>query len=45
VLAVSSLYGIDILEDNVGQCRKRLFELFDQVYIESMIRPMEVESE
>src|SRR5262245_26188957 len=25
VLAVSSIYGIDILEDNVRQCRQRLF--------------------
>lgn len=33
VLAVSSLYGIDILEDNVAECRKRLFDIFDQAYI------------
>ena len=26
ILAVSSIYGIDILEDNVQQCRQRLFE-------------------
>jgi len=32
VLAVSSLYGIDILEDNVVECRKRLFHIFDQEY-------------
>ena len=25
-LAVSSIYGVDILPDNVGECRKRLFE-------------------
>lgn len=29
VLAVSSVYGIDILGDNVRQCRQRLFEIFD----------------
>lgn len=29
VLAVSSIYGIDILEDNVQQCRHRLYETFD----------------
>jgi hypothetical protein len=28
VLAVSSLYGIDILEDNVEACRARLLEMF-----------------
>jgi len=32
VLAVSSLYGIDILEDNAQECRQRLFEIFDRAY-------------
>ena len=32
VLAVSSIYGIDILEDNVQQCRHRVFEIFDLNY-------------
>ncbi|MGA2091843.1 MAG: DNA methyltransferase [Sedimentisphaerales bacterium] len=32
VLAVSSIYGIDILEDNVVECRKRLFGIFDRYY-------------
>jgi SAM-dependent methyltransferase len=32
VLAVSSVYGIDILEDNVIECRKRLFDIFNQRY-------------
>ena len=32
VLAVSSIYGIDILKDNVQECRKRLFSIFDQKY-------------
>lgn len=32
VLAVSSLYGIDILEDNVHQCRKRLMDIFEACY-------------
>ena len=32
VLAVSSLYGIDVLPDNVSQCRERLFGVFDDVY-------------
>ena len=30
MLAVSSIYGIDILEDNVRECRRRLFEIFDR---------------
>lgn len=32
VLAVSSIYGIDILKDNVEQCRQRLFGIFDWNY-------------
>lgn len=32
VLAVSSIYGIDILEDNVVECRKRLFDIIYQKY-------------
>lgn len=30
IVAISSLYGIDILEDNVVACRKRLLDLFDR---------------
>jgi hypothetical protein len=30
ILAVSSIYGIDILEDNVLVCRRRLFDIVDQ---------------
>ena len=30
VLAVSSIYGIDIQEDNVKTCRDRLYGIFDQ---------------
>jgi SAM-dependent methyltransferase len=32
VLAVSSIYGIDILEDNVKECRERLFGIFNEKY-------------
>lgn len=32
VLAVSSIYGIDILPDNVRDCRQRLFEVFEASY-------------
>lgn len=34
VLAVSSIYGIDILEDNVIACRERLFDIFDYAYVQ-----------
>ena len=30
ILAVSSVYGIDILEDNIFECRKRLLEIVDR---------------
>ncbi len=33
VLVVSSISGIDILEDNVRQCRQRLFGIFDLNYL------------
>ncbi len=32
VLAVTSIYGIDILADNVAACRARLFGIFDRSY-------------
>lgn len=32
VLAVSSIYGIDILEDNTQECRNRLYEIFNEAY-------------
>lgn len=32
VIAVSSIYGIDILEDNIAECRNRVFEIFDKQY-------------
>lgn len=31
-LAVSSIYGIDILEDNILECRKRLLRLIEKQY-------------
>ncbi len=32
VLAISSLYGVDILADNTQECRQRLFALWDKEY-------------
>ena len=32
VLAVTSVYGVDILADNVTECRERLFKLWDKEY-------------
>ncbi len=32
ILAVSSIYGVDILEDNAIECRERLFEIFNFNY-------------
>lgn len=32
VLAVCNIYGVDILEDNTEECRKRLFNIFKERY-------------
>lgn len=32
IIAVSSIYGVDILEDNAQECRERLFSIFDERY-------------
>ena len=32
VVAISSIYGVDILEDNAQECRERLFKIFDDYY-------------
>ena len=32
VIAVSSIYGVDILEDNAKECRERLYNIFDDFY-------------
>ncbi|MBR1676994.1 MAG: restriction endonuclease subunit M [Clostridia bacterium] len=32
VLAISSVYGVDIMQDNVLACRDRLFKLWDKEY-------------
>jgi hypothetical protein len=32
VLAISSIYGVDILEDNIRECCDRLFAIFNQRY-------------
>lgn len=32
VLAVTSIYGVDILADNAQECRERLFALWDEEY-------------
>ena len=32
ILAVSSLYGVDIMEDNAKECRKRLYNIWNERY-------------
>jgi hypothetical protein len=32
IIAIGSVYGVDILEDNVCHCRDRLFDVFNAVY-------------
>jgi SAM-dependent methyltransferase len=33
VIAISSMYGVDILEDNIAECRERLFDIFNKKYM------------
>lgn len=33
IMAMAGLYGIELLGDNVKQCRKRLFEIFSNYYV------------
>lgn len=32
IIAISSIYGIDLLEDNVNECRNRLHDIFENEY-------------
>ena len=32
VIAVSSIYGVELLEDNTKECRKRLFNIWNEYY-------------
>lgn len=32
VIAITSIYGVDILQDNVDECRSRMFSIFDEQY-------------
>ena len=32
VLAATSIYGVEILQDNVEECRRRLFAIWDEAY-------------
>ena len=32
VIAVTSIYGVELLQDNTEECRKRMFEIFDKEY-------------
>jgi hypothetical protein len=32
LIAVSSIYGVELLEDNCKECRERLFEIWDKEY-------------
>jgi len=32
VIAITSIYGVELLQDNTEECRKRMFEIFDKEY-------------
>lgn len=33
LIAISSIYGVDILEDNTLECQERLFAIFSKIYV------------
>lgn len=33
VIAVASIYGVDVLEDNAEECQERLFNIFSKLYL------------
>lgn len=35
LIAISSIYGVDILEDNTLECQERLFAIFSKIYLDS----------
>lgn len=34
LISISSIYGVDILEDNTLECQERLFEIFSKFYVD-----------
>jgi len=35
LIAISSIYGVDILEDNTLECQERLFAIYSKIYVDS----------
>lgn len=35
LIVISSIYGVDILEDNTLECQERLFAIFSKIYVDS----------
>lgn len=33
LIAIGSIYGVDIMEDNVKECRERLYKIFENAYM------------
>jgi hypothetical protein len=33
-IAISSIYGVDVLEDNTIECQERLFAIFSKIYVD-----------
>lgn len=36
VIAVMSIYGVELLEDNAAECRERLFNIWNEIYTNQM---------
>src|SRR5690554_6185883 len=36
ILALSSIYGVDLLEDNIEDCRERLYDIWEKDYLKKV---------
>lgn len=43
IIAVSSIYGVDILEDNADECKERLYNIFEERYVSQFQAKSKVE--
>jgi len=44
VIAISSIYGVELLEDNTIECRNRLFRIWDEYYVKACGQDVNEES-
>lgn len=42
LIAIGSIYGVDIMQDNVEECRERLYKMFEKTYMDLYKRKAKV---